>query len=315
MQNPRRKFMQQAAVGALAVSAFGCAGMKTSASRPKRPVVLVHGAFMGAWAYQPLVPELASRGLRATPFDLPAHGLNARFPASYFARPLDAAKFGTEPSPQAGVTLDDHVNAVLRVLDVVQESDPGPVVLVGHSMGGVIITAVAEKAPERIAKLVYLTAFLTKPGVPAIVYIQSPENAGDKVGPILKADPKVVGALRIDPHSSDPNYDRAVKAAFFNDVSEQQWPAVRNLVTPDTPVQPFVTPGAHTLARWGRIPRAFIRCTEDYAIRPALQDRMIREADALTPGNKTEVVSIGASHAPFVSVPAALADALSKVAG
>lgn len=69
------------------------------------------------------------------------------------------------------------------------------------------------------------------------------------------------------------------------------------------------------MEKWGRIPRAFIRCTEDYAIRPALQDRMIRGADALTPGNKTQVASISASHSPFLSMPVALADAITQVAG
>lgn len=171
MQNARRKFMQHTAVGALAVASLGCAGMQTSERRARRPVVLVHGAFIGAWAFQPVVPELAARGFRSVvTVDLPGHGLNARFPASYFTRPLVDQKFGTEPSPQAGITLDDNVNVVLHALEALSKSSSEPVVLVGHSMGGQV-TAVAEKAPERIAKLVYLTAFLTKPGVPAIAYI------------------------------------------------------------------------------------------------------------------------------------------------
>lgn len=155
---------------------------------------------------------------------------------------------------------------------------------------------------------------LPKPGIPAIAYIQSPENKGDKVGPLLKADPKAVAALRIDLDSTDPAYIQGLlKEAFFTDVSDEQWPAVRNLLISDTPVQPFVTPLAYTAEKWGRVPRAYIRCAQDFAIRPDLQARMIREADAMMPNNKTKVATVPTGHSPFISRPVGFAEALLQV--
>jgi hypothetical protein len=87
-----------------------------------------------------------------------------------------------------------------------------------------------------------------------------------------------------------------------------------HLLTPDVPAAPVATPTVASGERWGRVPRAYIRCSEDRAVMPALQDRFIREADAFTPGNRTGVVTLGASHSPFVSMPGELAEALAMLA-
>ena len=316
MKKNRRQFLQMAAVGAAGATLAGCAGMKTSSEPKKYTFVLSHGAFFGAWAFQPTIEQLTARGHRAIALDLPGHGLNARFPSSYFHRPLDVAKFGTEPSPSAGITLEDNVDAVAKTVDAAMKGGSGPVVLVGHSMSGVVITAVAEKHPEKIAKLVYLTAFMPKSGVPAIAYIQSAENKGERVGPVIKADPKTVGAIRVDQNSADPAYVRANKEAFAGELDDDAWRAVSNLTVPDAPIQPFVTPVTLTAEKWGRVPRAYIQCTWDYAIRPALQERMIDEADAATPNNKTRVATLDASHSgAFLSSPKQFAALLEELAG
>jgi hypothetical protein len=58
-----------------------------------------------------------------------------------------------------------------------------------------------------------------------------------------------------------------------------------------------------TNANWGRIPRTFIRCLEDRALAPAVQERMIADADRFTPDNKFETVTIKTSHSSFGSSP------------
>ena len=316
MQKNRRQFLQLASAGAVGATLASCAGMPTAPEPKQRTFVFSHGAFYGAWAFQPTIEQLVARGHRAVALDLPGHGLNARFPSSYFERPLDNAKFGTEPSPSASITLEDNVKAVVKTIDAAMKGGSGPVVLVGHSMSGVIISAVAEKHPEKIAKLVYLTAFLPKSGVPAIAYIQSPENKGDKVGAVIKADPAKVGAIRVDQNSTDPTYVRANKDAFAGELDDAAWRAVSNLTVPDAPIQPFVTPVTLTVEKWGRVPRAYIQCNWDNAIRPALQEKMIDDADAATPNNKTQVVALDASHSgAFLSDPKGLAAALEEVAG
>ena len=285
---------------------------RESASKPA--FVLVHGAWHGASTYERVIPLLAARGHAAVARDLPAHGLNARFPVSYLARPLDPSAFATEPSPVAGTTLDDYVASVLTTIDQVRSTGHEQVVLVAHSMGGVVATAVAEQVPDRLAKVVYLTAFMPRSGVPGIAYIQAPENAGELVGPQLLADPTVVGALRIDHRSSSEAYRANSKLAFYADVSQADHDAMAHMLTPDVPLAPFATPIVTTAARWGRVPRYYIRCSEDRAIRPALQQRFIDEADAFVPGNPTVVHELRSSHSPFLSQPEVLVELLVRIA-
>lgn len=280
----------------------------------KRPFVLVHGAWHGAWTYERVIPLLAAGGHAAVARDLPAHGLNAHIPAAYHARPLDAAAFATEPSGSAGTTLADYADSIVATIEQVQALGHEQVVLVGHSMGGVAITAVAERVPEHIARLVYLTAFMPASGVPGVSYIAAPENAGEMVGPQLLADPAAIGALRMDHRSADAAYRANGKLAFYGDVSQQDYDAIANLLTPDVPVAPFATPIATTVERWGSIPRHYIRCLQDRAIRPPLQQRFIAEADAFVPGNPTQVHALDASHSPFMSMPQALAEVLLRIA-
>jgi hypothetical protein len=63
-------------------------------------------------------------------------------------------------------------------------------------------------------------------------------------------------------------------------------------------------------ATWGRIPRTYVRLTEDRAMPLALQDRFVAEADALTPDNPTDVRSLESSHVRFQIHPGGLVDIL-----
>jgi len=91
-------------------------------------IVLVHGAFHGGWCWDPLLPELAARGIDAVTLDLPL------------------------------TSLDEDAAAVVAVLDTVD----GPVTLLGHSYGGAPIT-VAGLHPA-VSQLVYLTAMAPDDG-------------------------------------------------------------------------------------------------------------------------------------------------------
>lgn len=273
-------------------------------------VVLVHGAWHGSWCYQPVIPELLKHGLAPFTVDLPGHGLKARFPEGYGA---DPARFATARSPNAGVTLDDYADAVLAVVDAAVAAGAGPVMLVGHSMAGIALTAAAERAPEKIAKLVYLAAFMPMPGVPMADYVRCAENAGEEVAGLFVAPPPAIGAMRID-FRSDAAHQERIRSAFCHDIDDQTFAAMAHLLTPDVPAAPVATPTMASRARWGRVPRAYIRCSADRAVMPALQDRFIRDADAYTPGNPTQVITLAASHSPFVSMPDALAEALATLA-
>ncbi|RQS67708.1 alpha/beta fold hydrolase [Burkholderia sp. Bp8963] len=276
--------------------------------------VLVHGAWQGAWCYAHVAAALAARGHLSIARDLPAHGINARFPASYFKRPLDKEAFGAEPSPVANTTLDDYASQVMQAVDDAYALGHGKVVLVGHSMGGLAITAAAERMPEKIAKIVYLAAFMPASGVPGLDYVRAPENRGEMLGQLMLASPRTAGALRIDPRSDDAAYHATARQALFDDVSQAEYEAVANLMSCDVPAAPFATAIPTTAARWGAIDRHYIKCLQDRVILPALQQRFIDEADAFAPDNPTHVHQLDSSHSPYISQPAVLAGVLADIA-
>ncbi|MER7247848.1 hypothetical protein [Kribbella sp. NPDC000426] len=79
---------------------------------------------------------------------------------------------------------------------------------------------------------------------------------------------------------------------------------------PDLPVRVGVEDARGTVDRWGTVPRVYIRTTEDHTVPPALQDRMILEADAATPHNKFVVHTLHSSHSSFASMPDRLVSTL-----
>jgi pimeloyl-ACP methyl ester carboxylesterase len=103
--------------------------------------VLIPGACHGAWCFDDLAAELGRAGHRVLSYTLT--GVAER---AHLAR--------------ADVNLDTHIADVLSALAV--EADVEKLVLVGHSYGGMVITAVADRIPEKVDALVYLDAFVPR---------------------------------------------------------------------------------------------------------------------------------------------------------
>jgi len=255
---------------------------------------------------------LAAAGHAAIAIDLPGYGLNTRFPKSYFKRPLDREAFANELSPISNVTIDHQVAAISTALDSLISGGSQPVVLVGHSMGGMPITAVGEAMPQKIRKLVYLAAMMVPPGKPLRPYLTGPESKNSLIGNLVMGVPETARAGRIDPRSTDPEYRATMKEAFYGDVSEEQAEAAINLLQPDYPLVngPTIT----SAQRWGSIPRSYILTEQDKGVLPGLQRRFIREVDEAVPANITDVRPIHTSHSPFLSRPAELANILIELA-
>jgi pimeloyl-ACP methyl ester carboxylesterase len=270
--------------------------------------VLVHGAWHGAWCYTRLQTELALLGHRSIAVDLPGNGVEARIPESFWADPFDPGRLSTQPSASAGVTHGDQADAVNATISQLRERGEHDIVLAGHSMGGHVITNVGERIAEQLSQLVYITAFMPASGVPAVAYIQSEENEGEQVGPLFRADPETVGALRINPGSAADQ--PAIIEAFAGTVAPEHHGAILHLLSTDLPIQVPTKATATTSDRWGSIRRTYVRCQRDQAILPATQDRMIAEADAFTPGNPTSVATMDTCHSPFLADPAGLAAVL-----
>jgi pimeloyl-ACP methyl ester carboxylesterase len=236
-------------------------------------LVLVHGGWAGGWVWERVVPILEADGHVVVAPDLPAHG--------------------DDPTPAAEITLETYVRRVTEVVDAQRE----PVVLVGHSSGGVIITQAAEARPERIRLLVYACAYLPADGQtllelgqtdPDQLVLPNLEFAPDGVTAMVKAD--------------------AVREALFADCDETAYNGyvarIRSepLAVAGTPVQ--VTP-----ERYGRVPRAYIECQRDRGISLGLQQRM----HTATPCH--EVISMDTGHMPMYAAPERFAAHLSTLAG
>ncbi|GLY02113.1 MULTISPECIES: alpha/beta fold hydrolase [Actinoplanes] len=270
-----------------------------------RNVVLVHGFWHGSWCWTPVTTRLAARGIPSVAVDLDGHGLGAVSPRSRWSAPFDPAAFATEPSPVAHVTASSAATTLIDQLRAIGGGDP--CVVVAHSMSGPVVTAAAERAPELFAHLMYVTAFAPVGGHPTVDYIGMPENAGDMVGPLLAADPAVVGSLRLRTHLS-----ASVRECFYNGIPDPVADAATALLSPDGPMGIPAETITVTRERFGAVPHSYVLCTRDNAVRPNLQRRLIRELDAVS-STPTKVFELDSSHSPFLSHPDELADAISTV--
>jgi pimeloyl-ACP methyl ester carboxylesterase len=272
-------------------------------------VLLIHGAWHSAAHWNKVAEELSARGHRVHAMDLPGSGLEADYPAAYLRN--DFAALASEASPIGDVHLADYSDAIVR--EVRGLARHGKVTLVGHSFGGLAITRAAEAVPELIERLVYLTAYVPAQQASGAALAGLPEGASSISGAILIGDPMTTGAMRINPRSSDPDYVENGRLALYGDVSTDEYLRFAAYCNPDLPLAVAFDDARGTVERWGSVPRTFIRTTEDRTVPLALQDRMIAEADALTPDNPFDVRSIASSHSPFASMPDRLAGVLESL--
>ena len=274
-------------------------------------LLFVHGYWHGSWCWSEVIAQVAGAGRPALAVDMAGHGLRARRPECLTRRPVAPEALATEVSPVADVDLDQAGD--LLVSQIRQLGRGGPVTVVAHSMGGTVLTRAAQQAPELVAHAVYLTAFMPASDVPAIAYVQMPENAGELVAPLFRADPAAIGALRLDLASDDAGYRQQLRDAFFGDVAPAVADAAIGLMTPDAPAGIALGATRLTSAGWGSVPRTYVTCARDMAIRPALQQRFIADADAAFPDNPTSVMALDSSHSPFLSMPGQVAGIVAKL--
>ncbi|ANN19329.1 esterase [Amycolatopsis orientalis] len=271
--------------------------------------VFVHGSGSSAHSWSAIQREMASRGHRTLALDLPGRG--AGFTRAYHEQDLET--FAAEPSVMSDLTADDFTGAVV---DAVQRVRPhGPVVLVGHSFGGLPVTAAANAIPELIDRLVYVAAQCPVDLAPG-EYPALPEWASSELfpalAPLFVGDPSRQGFIRINWRGADRAGRAALRDAIAGELTEEEFLQVVVTSQPDEVF--WLTDPTWDLRAdkdsWGRIPRTFVRLTEDRSMPLAAQDRYIAEGDALTPDNPFDVRDLESSHAGFFRKPAGLAGIL-----
>ena len=293
--------------------------MTTTHELPAQPdrrsptFVFVHGTHSSASSWTELTNELSLRGHRSVAVDLQGHGTEGFFPLAYQA-PQDIRALATEPSPLAGITLDDYAERVINVVRRARRH--GPVILTGASQGGVTVSRVGNAIPELLERVVYVSAYCCVDLPSMAAYFATPENSESLVDQVTKAvagDPAVLGVARVNWRTADPDLIDGIKECLAGDFSDD---AVRQLLNHFQPDEPVAIPQAEARGEahtWGRIPRTYVRFTLDRLIPAALQDRFIAEADRLTPDNPTDVRSVAAPHVGPVG-PLELVDIFSELA-
>ena len=237
------------------------------------PVILIHGAWQGSWAWARFAPCLEAAGFMTHAVDLPGNGAD-----------------GSDPATVTFEACLQHVHETVDVLD-------RPVSLIGHSGGGLLITAFAERWPASVSRLVYIAGMMLPGG----------ESFEEIVKLVITEHPQAAG---IWPHlvwSKDGRTSRvpaeAAVSFFLQDCPEEDAAAAAARLTPQGEGGRAVTTPA-TAGRYGRIPRLYVEALQDRSVILPVQ----RAMQARAPG--ALVVSMPTGHAPQFSAPAGLARAI-----
>jgi pimeloyl-ACP methyl ester carboxylesterase len=220
--------------------------------------LLVHGGFAGGWVYDAVAGHLRAAGHEVIAPDLPRSGPAADAPRRYAA----------------------------HVVDLLDRA-PEPVILAGHSSGGITASQAAELRPQRVSLLVFVTAFALADG-------QRLADLG--LPPFAVPDN---GHIRVDA--------QAARQALFGDCTQADHQTAIARFQPE-PLSVATCPVMLTAEGYGSVPKAYIECLRDQALPIDLQRTMQRDAGCST------VLSLDCGHMPQYAAPEALADHLVRLA-
>jgi pimeloyl-ACP methyl ester carboxylesterase len=232
--------------------------------------ILIHGSWHGGWCFDEVKALLEAKGHEVIAPDLPGMG-------------------GDEAELRA-VTLQGWADFAT---DLCKNAAQHPVILAGHSRGGLVVSQAAETAPDAIDALVYICAMMLPDGMSRADFKEIEEPNPDFDALII---PVYGNAATL----ADPTLAPAVFAQLLPPAMVEA--AMARLVAEPKP--PRSTPLRLTPERFGTLPRIYVECTQDRTIVISGQRMM----QALVPGAR--VVTLDADHSPFLSRPAELAAAL-----
>jgi pimeloyl-ACP methyl ester carboxylesterase len=234
----------------------------------QKTYVLVHGAWQAPYVWDVVKNDLTAKGNKVIVVELPGHG--------------------SDTTLTHMLSLDVYGDKVIKAMSKVD----GKVILVGHSMAGMVITHVAEKLPSKIEKLVYIGAFL-------------PES-GQSLTDLAYSDPDSKLGAALVPSADQLTLDvkrENLTDLFIVDGTQTDKDRVIANYRPE-PAIPFTNKVTLTADHFGTVEKVYIKTLRDIVISPGLQDRMIAGA-----GIKT-VYSLKTSHSPFLAQPHAVSELL-----
>lgn len=220
--------------------------------------ILVHGAWHASWCWEYFAAELRARGNKVLTPDLPGHGSVIR--------------------PANTVTFDDYVTSIVELAEQQTEK----VILVGHSMAGLIISQVAERIPERISELVYIAAYIPKDQESLLSIAEASESRG--LSPYLIIDQ---GQQEIRLKSV-----AELEGLFFNQCSHDDAQKAFENLQPQ-PLQPF-TAKMCLGEKFKSIPKRAFICEKDRVLIPSDQLHMAKEVTE-------NIIFVEADHSAYYS--------------
>ncbi len=213
----------------------------------ERTVVLVHGAWHGAWAWDRVLPLLASAGITATALDLPGHG------------------------EDEGALGDLHADAA-RVRETLDELG-GAAVLVGHSYGGAVITEAG--AHPAVQHLVYIAAFALDAGESCVSAAMSEMEAAQISH---EGRPNLGAAFMMEPGDLITLDRGGATECLYNSCDAEAVDFALARLGP----QPLVTlQDAPEAIAWRTKPSTYVVCANDMAVHPDLQRVMARRCGSV----------------------------------
>jgi pimeloyl-ACP methyl ester carboxylesterase len=231
--------------------------------------ILIHGAWHGKWCWKKLKPLLRDKGHIVLNPDLPG--------------------LGDDLTPINKITMQLYVDHISAIFNQANQK----VILVGHSMAGIVISELAEQLPEKIESLVYLCAFMPQNGQSLMDIVRDRPN------------PHLSLSFSKDFISSTIN-EECIENGLFNLCSREAINYAKALLKPQAHIV-FETKVKLTETNYGSIPKVYIECTKDNAISIELQRKMYSQHTL------KKVFSIDTDHSPFFSTPEELAAILDNI--
>ncbi|MGB5418594.1 alpha/beta hydrolase [Algibacter sp.] len=233
--------------------------------------LLIHGAWHGAWCWDKVIPILEKQGHKVIAPDLPGHG--------------------KDKIPVKEVSLKAYTDYICEIIDSLEEQ----VILVGHSMGGLIMSQVAEYRSNKIEKLVYIAAFVLKNEESILPFIR--KDAESLLIHNIEFS-KDMSSIRLN--------ENEIKNVFYGDCSDEDISRAKSLVSPQS-FAPIKARLNITNEKFERVPKIYIECLRDKAISITMQRKMYAEF------SWQKVLSMDSSHSPFFSSPKALVSKITMV--
>lgn len=241
----------------------------------KATFVLVHGSFHGNWCWSKLIPLLERAGHQVFAPNLPASG--------------------GDPAPIENADLASYATRVAGVIDGIA----GPVILVGHSMGGIVTSQVSEQRSDRLAAAIYVNGLL----------LRNDESLGSflDANKALNVDDLVLKNMKVSADGQTATFPQEkATEVFYNTCTPADADWAKSQLTPQR-TKVYGDKLQLTTERYGKVKRFYVKGMKDNAVSPLYQDAMLKN----TPCD--QVFTLDGDHSPFLSAPDKLAEIILSV--